>query len=137
MLYVGIFFFFFFNFWPIHPACQQTQCPRPGVKPGLQQWKCRVLTTDRLWAPNYISIEKKRCGRLPYCSRLFTVPYIHSFWCVALWLFRDFVLRGDLFAIFKIYSVHCFRLVIIMKANLTRAYSVEEVLIWLIFLQGI
>ena len=38
---------------------------------------------------------------------------------MTLWLFRDFVLGGKgRFAVFKIYRVHCFRLVIIMKANL-------------------
>ena len=38
---------------------------------------------------------------------------------MTLWLFRDFGFGGNgLFAVFKIYCVHCFRLVIIMKANL-------------------
>ena len=40
--------FFLFFFWPHLAACRNS-VPQPGVEPGPQQWKPRVLTTRSRW----------------------------------------------------------------------------------------
>ena len=43
-IYMCIYIYIFFFFWPHHKA-YRILVPQPGVKPGLRQWRHRVLTT--------------------------------------------------------------------------------------------
>ena len=66
-------------FWPHHAACS-ILVPQPGIEPGPQQWKRRVLTTGPpgnsrkclyLWWP---SLPLMCSGQLKECPHLPSVP---------------------------------------------------------------
>ena len=68
-------FIYLICFWPQNAAAwSRISVPRPGIKPGLQQWKHQILTTDQQgtpWRKDFRGKEKSLEGLYHWATQLY------------------------------------------------------------------